>query len=161
MEIGISEQSLVFSEAYRRAIKKNMCSIYRCTFQVSLFQLCFAFSFIVFACSSHFSMHLDQIFALIPNRGGDWDSSESCNGETEPVVQGAISYLISIFYVVMLSFSTSRVYRKDFHIQIRQGGTTSMGRVLTKGHNLLESYLGISLPDTLFSARSIEHIFLS
>ncbi|KAH6821860.1 TRICHOME BIREFRINGENCE-LIKE 5 [Perilla frutescens var. hirtella] len=78
-------------------------------------------------------------------RGGDWDSGGSCNGETEPVVQGAIidSYPQKMTIVeeiiketqvqaVLLNVTRLTNYRKDGHPSVYGKNVTRLKKVSTR-----------------------------
>lgn len=78
-------------------------------------------------------------------RGGDWDSGGSCNGETEPVIQGAIidSYPQKMTIVeetiketqvpvVLLNVTRLTNYRKDGHPSVYGKNVTRLKKVSTR-----------------------------
>ncbi|XP_047945279.1 protein trichome birefringence-like 5 [Salvia hispanica] len=78
-------------------------------------------------------------------RGGDWDSGGSCNGETEPVVQGAIidSYPQKMTIVeeilketrvqaVLLNVTRLTNFRKDGHPSVYGKNVTQLKKVSTR-----------------------------
>ncbi|KAL8493427.1 hypothetical protein ACS0TY_024584 [Phlomoides rotata] len=78
-------------------------------------------------------------------RGGDWDSGGSCNGETEPVVKGAIldSYPQKMTIVeeviretqvpvVLLNVTRLTNFRKDGHPSIYGKNVTRLKKVSTR-----------------------------
>lgn len=79
------------------------------------------------------------------DRGGDWDSGGSCNGETEPVTKGAIldSYpekmtileeVIKDTEVPIMLLNVTRLtnYRKDGHPSVYGKNRTSAKKVSTR-----------------------------
>lgn len=79
------------------------------------------------------------------HRGGDWDSGGSCNGETEPVLSGAIlnNYSLKMKIVeevikdmqvpvVLLNVTRLTNFRKDGHPSIYGKNTTAGKKVSTR-----------------------------
>lgn len=81
----------------------------------------------------------------LQNRGGDWDSGGSCNGETEPVLSGAIldNYPLKMKIVeetikemrvpvILLNVTRLTNFRKDGHPSIYGKNHTAARKVSTR-----------------------------
>lgn len=88
---------------------------------------------------------LHVVYEYFWNRGGDWDSGGSCNGETEPVLSGAIlnNYPLKMKIVeevindmqvpvILLNVTKLTNFRKDGHPSIYGKNTTAGKKVSTR-----------------------------
>lgn len=93
------------------------------------------------------------------NRGGDWDSGGSCNGETEPVLRGAIlnNYPLKMKIVeevikdmqvpvVLLNVTRLTNFRKDGHPSI-YGTNTTAGKKVSRRRQDCSHWCVPGVPD--------------
>lgn len=82
---------------------------------------------------------------MVENRGGDWDSGGTCNGETEPIQSGAyldnyplkmkiVDETIGQMRVPVVALNVTKLtnFRKDGHPSIYGKNVTGMVKVSTR-----------------------------